>query len=112
MFRHAVHERLGYWDEVKCNGDVEFVDRVMAVWGASAVRSVMPGVPLAFARLDDDSLTQKSETHVITSLKGVRHDYALAYSAWHGSAASAEELYMPSAPGKRTFPAPEAILPS
>ena len=33
MFRRAVHERLGFWDEVKCNGDVEFVDRVMAVWG-------------------------------------------------------------------------------
>ena len=112
MFRHAVHERLGFWDEVKCNGDVEFVDRVMAVWGPSAVRSVMPGVPLALARLDDASLTQQSETHVITSLKGLRHDYALAYSAWHAGAGSADELYMPSAPGNRPFPVPAAILPS
>ena len=72
----------------------------------------MPGVPLAFARLDEDSLTQQSETHVITSLKGLRHDYALAYSAWHAGAGSADELYMPSAPGNRPFPAPAAILPS
>jgi len=111
MFRRAVHERLGFWDEVKCNGDVEFVDRVTAVWGATAVRAVLPGVPLAFARLDDGSLTQQSETHVMSSLQGLRHDYALAYSAWHANARRAEDLYLPAGPEPRPFSVPAAILP-
>jgi len=112
MFRRIVHEKLGYWDEVKCSGDIEFIDRARQVWGPMASRVIQPGVPLSFARLDDSSLTQKSATHVMTKLKGIRHDYALAYSAWHAGAGSADELYMPRAPGNRPFPAPAAILPS
>lgn len=112
MFRRAVHERLGFWDEVKCNGDVEFVDRVLAAYGASRIRSVLPGTPLAFGRLDDDSLTQQEQTHVMSSLKGLRHDYALAYSAWHSAAGYAQDLYMPKAPRQRPFPVPAPILPS
>lgn len=112
MFRRAVHEEIGFWDEVRCNGDVEFVDRVLTVYGASGIRSVRPGTPLAFGRLDDGSLTQQAQTHVMSSLKGLRHDYALAYSAWHTGAANVEELYMPKAPRERPFPVPTAILPS
>jgi len=48
----------------------------------------------------------------MSSLKGLRHDYALAYSAWHAGAGNADELYMPKAPRRRPFPAPTAILPS
>lgn len=112
MFRRAVHERLGYWDEVNCNADVEFVDRLTAVWGALATRAVMPGIPMAFARLDSSSLTQRSKTNVISSLKGLRHDYARAYSAWHANARTADDLYLPSSPRERPFPAPAGMLMS
>ncbi len=112
MFRRAVHERLGYWDEVNCNADVEFVDRLTAVWGSLATRAVVPGIPMAFARLDSSSLTQRSKTNVISSLKGLRHDYARAYSAWHANARTAGDLYLPSGPRERPFPAPAGMLMS
>lgn len=109
MFRRRVFERLGYWDEVRVNADSEYHERLLAAFGEAAVIDVLPGVPLAFGRADDTSLSQHSATHLITQFCGVRHDYMAAARRWHQAAASPEALYLPREPGWRPFVAPPAL---
>nr|WP_298057050.1 glycosyltransferase [uncultured Halomonas sp.] len=109
MFRHEVFKRLGYWDEVKVNGDTEYHERLLAAYGTHAVIDVLPGVPLALGRAGSGSLSQHSETHLVTQFVGVRHDYMASARRWHRSASLPESLYLPRQPGYRPFAAPAAI---
>lgn len=109
MFRREVVERLGYWDEVKVNGDTEYHERLLAAYGADAVIDVLPGVPLALGRADSGSLSQHSDTHLATQFVGVRHDYMASARRWHRSASLPEDLYLPRQPGYRPFAAPPSI---
>ncbi|PYE32835.1 glycosyltransferase involved in cell wall biosynthesis [Idiomarina fontislapidosi] len=103
MFRRAVFKRLGYWDTVKADGDTEFYNRVIAEFGAHAVREVMPAVPLALGRVDTRSLTQAKPTHVSSMLAGVRNHYQRAATHWHQSTRS---RYLMRYPQQRAFLAP------
>lgn len=111
MFRRSVFDQLGYWDEVRCNGDVEYIERVKAIWGASSIKTVMPDIPLSFGRAHAASLTMQKETSILTTLKGSRRDYRLAYEAWHSHAKSASDLYLSRSPKIRPFDIPKAMLP-
>ncbi|WP_370260187.1 glycosyltransferase [Idiomarina sp.] len=108
MFRRSVFEKLGYWDRVSVNADSEYYERVQAAYGTNAVGDVLPGVPLAFGRSDDASLSQTKATHLRTQFKGVRRDYQLACQRWH-SENSAKDLYLPFEPDERPFPVPLQI---
>ena len=103
MMRRAVFEELGYWDEVRCSADVEYVDRIVAKWGHKAIEVVSPHIPLAFGRVGEHTLTRAPETHLLSALKGLRHDYHRAYAAWHAQAQSTGRLYMPRSPKNRPF---------
>lgn len=83
MCRHSVFDALGSWDEVKVNGDTEFHERLVKIFGLDAVTDVLPGVPLSFGRISHDSLSQANDTHLITQYRGVRHDYMASARRWH-----------------------------
>lgn len=109
MFRRRVYEVLGCWDEVTVNADTEFHERVLAAFGEGAVVDVLPGVPLAFGRFDEGSLSQHSETHLVTQFVGVRHDYMASARRWHASVNEPSDLTLPRQPGYRPFAAPASI---
>lgn len=109
MVRRCVYERLGFWDEVRCNGDVEYVERIMAGFGRRSLATVLPSTPLAFGRAHPSSLTSQEETHVLTSLRGLRFDYLQSAREWHKKANSIDDLYLPQAPKVRPFPISEAM---
>ena len=109
MCRRAVFDALGSWDEVRVNADTEFHERLIKIFGPDAVFDVMPSVPLSFGRTSAESLSQRSETHLITQYKGVRHDYMASARRWHESVATPQDLYLPPNPEFRPFPAPRAI---
>lgn len=111
LCRRAVFNALGYWDELRCSSDLEFVQRVEAAWGARSLGYAMPELPLAFGRSEPGSLTRLPETHLMTALKGLRRDYDQACARWHASAKRVEDLYMPQSPRQRPFPVAEAMLP-
>ncbi|NDY96296.1 glycosyltransferase family 2 protein [Wenzhouxiangella limi] len=111
LIRRAVFDTLGYWDELRCSCDAEYVSRIYTAWGMRALSTAMPEVPLAFARSEPNSLTRVSETHLMTKLKGLRHDYHRAHAHWHASAKGIADLYMPQSPQKRPFPVADAMLP-
>lgn len=108
LFRRQVRDRLGYWDLVSVNADTEYYYRIKQRFGAHSITEVLPGVPLAFGRVDAQSLSQHSQTHLRTQYSGVRKQYMDAAFAWQQQAGN-EGLYLSAAPGQRPFAVPMMI---
>jgi glycosyltransferase involved in cell wall biosynthesis len=109
MYRRKVFEELGYWDRVKAAADTEFYFRLIQVYGERALAEVLPGVPLAFGRAAANSLTGSTETHIRTSLSGVRKTYLDAAHRWHHEKKNARSLYMQEQSETRAYPIPPAM---
>ncbi|OIM99446.1 hypothetical protein BFR57_02455 [Idiomarina sp. MD25a] len=107
MFRRQVHNELGFWDRVNVNGDTEFYFRLIKKYGEKAIEEVLPSVPLAFGRMQHNSLSRASNTHLRTQYKGLRKKYHDASQAWHRTT---NNLYVEKAPSIRMFVAPEEML--
>lgn len=111
MFRRAVVDTLGQWDLARTGADTEFILRLKAVYGASAVVSLFKGVPLAFALDQDRSLTRRPVTHAKTLFYGARREYREAACAWH-QAVGPEVLKLPRVDNQRPFPIPSVMRAS
>lgn len=111
MFRRRVFEVLGYWDEVRAEADTEYYYRIRAAFGNQSVGEVLPGVPLAFGRQAENSLTSVGGTHLATQFHGARADYRQASQAWHAQARRPEDLFLPRRPEQRPFEVPVVLLP-
>ncbi|MGO3058822.1 MAG: glycosyltransferase [Halomonas sp.] len=112
MFRREVRDTLGYWDNVSVNADSEYRLRIEAAYGVGSLQEVLPGIPLAFGRADEGSLSQHARSHLAGQFAGMRFHYMQAARSWHQQAARLEDLYMPVAPEHRRFTAPPAMLRS
>lgn len=112
MFKHEVYKALGYWDRVRCTADTEYIHRIIAAYGEVAYGEVLKGVPLSFCRHQEGSLSQIGPLHLVTHEKGLRRDYMLAAKAWHASAKTPQDLFMPESPRSRLFSAPKLNLVS
>jgi len=110
MIRRSVFEDIGYWDEVRCGADSEYMCRIQARWGHASTEVVAPHVPLSFGRVSTQALTRARETHLLTALRGLRNDYCRAYTAWHKAFSSQPKLYMARSPVTRPFPISSAML--
>ncbi|EKO3576508.1 glycosyltransferase family 2 protein [Vibrio metschnikovii] len=75
LVRREVVSTLQGWQPLRCAADTDFIRRLEAHYGKSALTVVEPDVPLAFALDDGGSLTRQSEIHVRTVYFGVRHIY-------------------------------------
>jgi glycosyltransferase involved in cell wall biosynthesis len=108
MFRRKALRKLGGWDEVKVAADTELYQRIRRIWGEGAVQTILPGVPLAFARQTAASLTASAPTHLRTQFWGVRRLYRELSETWHATVKSSKELYIGRA--VRPFPAPPQLV--
>jgi hypothetical protein len=106
MLKKQVIEAIGYWDNVVCNADTEYYQRLLKYFGDDCVLHVLPDTPLAFGRFHAQSLTQVGPTNIFSIFGGLRKDYTDAYLNWHCSIKSREELYMPMHSAKRIFEVP------
>ncbi|WP_334059921.1 glycosyltransferase [Alteromonas sp. S005] len=106
LVRKDVVATLGGWDEVKVNADTEFYERCLAKFGETAIKEVMPDVPLSFGRTHALSLTQNAETHLVTQYGGVRKQYMDFARAWHKNSPDLKLLR----DGQRPFPVPPSML--
>ena len=100
LFRRSLREEIGYWDEASTGADSEFRDRIIARYGASDVKAVLPGLPLSIGRARQGSLTTAPATSITTQRAGPRADYAEAAALWHKTG----PLFMDRAPKTRPFP--------
>ena len=107
LVRKDVVATIGGWDEVKVNADTEFYERCIAKFGQSAIKEVMPDVPLSFGRTHASSLTQNAETHLVTQYGGVRKQYMDFARAWHKNSSN---LKLVKESDQRTFPVPHNML--
>ncbi|MHA6964324.1 glycosyltransferase [Zobellella denitrificans] len=110
MFRRKVHKQLGYWDLVSVNADTEYYYRLIHFYGAKAITEVMPGVPLAFARVGSGSLTHQQATHLFSQYQsnGLRRRYNEAAWQWHQQT-SGKQLYLEQSPLVRPFAVPHSM---
>lgn len=107
LIRKAVVGQIGYWDLVSVNADTEYYYRIKKVFGEQSIVEVLPGVPLAFGRADENSLSQTSATHLRTQFRGVRKLYHNAATLWHNQ--NSPHLYLPPEPEVRPFVVPPQI---
>ena len=110
MVRKQVIEDIGFWDNVICNADTEYHQRILMYYGNDSIIQVLPSVPLSFGRFHAQSLTQLGPTNIFTIFSGLRKDYTEAYMNWHQTIESKSDLYMPLNAGKREFEVPAAML--
>lgn len=109
MFKRIVFKTLGFWDRIKVGGDSEYYRRILTVFGVGSIKTIYPGVPLSFARINKNSLSQNHKTHLRTLYNGLRKDYNDAYSKWQIDNTISKQLYLPINPQKRPFPIPQFL---
>ena len=107
LLRREVIDTHGGWDEVKVNADTEFYERCLKKYGRAAIKEILPDVPLSFGRTHTSSLTQSSDTHLVTQYGGVRKQYMDFARIWHKKA---DKLIAPSQLKPRPFPVPPIML--
>lgn len=108
LFRREVSDRLGGWDAVRVSADMEFIWRTEAAFGTSAIRRILPDLPLAFALDDSASLTRNPLTHVRTTYGGLRYYYREISRYW---IAQAPDGLSPAQQQVRHAMLPAAIWP-
>jgi hypothetical protein len=100
--RGAVLSRLGYFDRLRKAADSEYIGRIEAVYGRSAVRHVDEG-PLALIRLSAGSLS-RSEIRA-SYMHPARVGYSSAYLLWHARIAAGDApAFRPQDGSGRPFP--------
>lgn len=105
MVKRTIFDQVGDWDNVNRGGDSEFRHRVEKYTGKPIV--VLDGVPLAFTRTWEGSLTSGEVSRGYVSPE--RRLYMNAYSQWHDSVGDAVELLKPS--GRQKYPIPSSMQP-
>ncbi|MCQ0090552.1 glycosyltransferase [Roseovarius sp. M141] len=109
MIRAALRDTLGFWDRTRAGADTEYWQRIRHVHGDTAVSEVRPGLPLAFGRQTDSSLTRHGDTNIASLRMGARRSYHLASLRWHARAADTGALPLPQHPAQRPFAIPDSI---
>jgi hypothetical protein len=118
LFRSRITTEIGGWDEVRFGADSEFISRCSARYGADAVVTADPRVPLAFGLDSPNSLTRRKDTHISTFFYGKRQIYAEAGAFLHragqfgATAAEAKSRVLPASffEGGQPDMAPERLL--
>jgi glycosyltransferase involved in cell wall biosynthesis len=111
VFTRRVVEALGGWDDVRVSADAEFIARAETVFGKASIFTFKNTVPLAFGLASARSLTGASETHLRTTLYGIRRDYEEAAARWRVNT-PLEALRIDRSSTQRPFPAPARLLPT
>ncbi|GID97467.1 glycosyltransferase [Amorphoplanes digitatis] len=108
VFRRAqVMDRIGYFDPVRKAADSEYIGRMRAVFGESAVLH-LESAPLALIRRSLGSLS-RSEIGAYW-MHPARTAYASAYLRWHSRiAARSAEPYRPRDGSARPFAVPDHL---
>lgn len=107
LFRRALLEKVGLWDEVQGPIDDEFAERVEAGLGPGAIAWVEPGLPLSLVL---DPIEWHSDQVLDFRSREAHFHYRDAFRWWHTSPGFRSTLpYRPDA-GPRPFPLPQALL--
>lgn len=111
FFPRSLVEKIGYFDSVRTGADSEFLFRVKAVYGSSAVEFIE--APLGIGLHRANSLTTSALTGFDADrFSQSRLDYAESWSAWHtDQLASGANPYLPALQTHRVFEIPEALAP-
>ncbi|MCC3762751.1 glycosyltransferase [Glycomyces sp. TRM65418] len=103
-FRRSALDRIGYYDEVRKGADTEFLHRVAAAFGDDAVLRLR-GVRDTLMRQAPGSLSR--EEFGPGWKHPARRAYQSSYPLWHRQIRDGADPYLPKAPLRRPFWAPQ-----
>ena len=110
MRREEVLSRVGYFDSVRAEADVEYIKRLCVVFGDRGVVEC-PWL-LSFGRKRSGSLTASSRIGLVRDGgRPARAKYRRAYRKWHGRVRRSGKGYMPFPLCERPFEVPQVMLP-
>lgn len=109
MFRKNVTEQAGNWDTSKRGSDTEFVERIRAHFGKSAVVN-LADKPLSFSRVWDGSLTSGEIYRGYFAYS--RLLYRWAFQQWHAEARQRGEKPILRTGDSRPFATPTTLEPA
>ena len=114
MVRRRVFDEVGLWDAVRASGDGEFLRRCQSRFGEDRIETFLSGVPLAFGRVADGSLTRAAGTGFLSMSHalGARRQYREASSRWHASDDFEATLPWDPKGRVRPFPCPRLLAAS
>lgn len=108
--RERALQRLGLFDSVRIEADMEYIRRMACVFGPAAV--IRLHWPLMFGRAHSASLTASHDFGITrTGFTKPRRDYQAAYLNWHKTLKHGEPAVMPFPLDKRIFPCPAIMRP-
>ena len=111
MRRKEVLSRIGYFDSVRVEADVEYMKRLCILFGDRGVVE-FPWV-LSFGRKRSGSLTASPRIGMAREgARPARAKYRRAYRKWHGRVRRKGDGYMAFPLLERPFEAPEVVLPT
>lgn len=108
--RKQVMDRIGFFDSVRIEADMEYIRRMTRIFGAPAVPRLR--WPLLFGRSHSASLTASEEFGLTrTGYTEPRVRYQAAYKAWHKTIEPNSKAVMPFPLDSRIYEAPTIMLP-
>lgn len=108
--RKPVMKRLGFFDSVRIEADMEFIRRIRLVFGHASVARLH--WPLLFGRSHAESLTASAEYGITrTGFTEPRLDYQAAQREWHKKITEGASAHIRFPLVKRPFDAPNLMLP-
>lgn len=106
MIRKIVLEKIGYFDSVRASGDSEYISRIKAVFGSSAIFQME--CPLILARQAENSLTTSGPTALTwAGMPKIRIDYRREFRSWHRDGSN---MFIPFNQNERRFSVPSKLM--
>lgn len=100
MYRRGLVDHIGGFDHVRTRGDMEFMRRLVARFGAAAL--VTLGTPLVLAMSTPSSNSKRFSDEDLAA-------YRVAARTWHRSRAGSNELFVPLRGRRAPFIAPHRL---
>ncbi|GEM_PF-3776592 len=108
--RLPVMQKIGFFDSVRIEADMEYIRRMMRVFGPRAVSRLH--WPLLFGRAHSASLTASEEFGLTrTGYTKPRLDYQAAYKSWHRTIEAGQKAFLAFPQRRRAYDAPAIMLP-
>lgn len=107
MYRKDVIDKIGYYDSVRFQADVEFCDRIYKVFGRNMIKTL--NEVLYFAKRRENSLTTSKFTGLTGVGKLLREQYTNNYKKWHNNTNN-DNLYLAYPLSERPFSVDERML--
>lgn len=96
MVHRAVFKRVGVFKPVRVSADSEFLNRIKVICGPMSINNLPDVLYLASYHLSSLTSMGKTSLHPVLGVIGIRAEFKMAYTDWHGKIHQERQSYIPS----------------